>query len=98
MQNAEDLSRHPDYVAAVIGIGQENLPYNGNKRQPRSETTWSANRLDKFETAGKPVTDYTTKACVTDDFYARANAMGYVPYATRPRRAKDHPRARAGLG
>ena len=57
----------------------------GNKRQPRSETTWSANRLDKFETAGKPVTDYTTKACVTDDFYARANAMGYVPpWATSP--------------
>lgn len=59
--------------------------YNGNKRQPQSETTWSASRLDEFKTSGKPVlvTDYVTKTRQIDDFYARANAKGYVPYATR---------------
>lgn len=85
MQNAEDLSAHPDYVAAVSGIGKEDLFYNGNKRQPQSETAWSASRLDKFNAAGKPVlvTDYVTKTCQINDFYAKANARGYVPYATR---------------
>ena len=29
------------------------------------------------------VTDYVTKARQIGDFYAKANARGYVPYATR---------------
>ena len=57
----------------------------GNKLQPQSERAWSASRLDEFKAAGKPVlvTDYVTKTRQIGDFYARANAKGYVSYATR---------------
>ncbi len=85
VQNAEDLSSHPDYVAAVSGIGKEDLFYNGNRRQPASETAYSISRLDKFKAAGKPVlvTDYVTKARQVNNFYTRAGVKGYVPYASR---------------
>lgn len=86
VQNAEDLSTHPDYVQAVSGIGKEDLFYNGNRRQPSSETNYSVNRLDRFKEAGKPVlvTDYVTKKRRSiNDFYGKAEAKDYVPYATR---------------
>ena len=46
---------------------------------------WSASRLARFEAAGKPVlvTEYVTKTRQIGAFYTKANARGYVPYATR---------------
>jgi cysteinyl-tRNA synthetase, unknown class len=85
VQNAEELSRHPDYVQAVSGIGKEDLFYNGNRRQPADEVRWSVRQLDRFKEAGKPVlvTDYVTRRARIDAFYGKALLHGYVPYATR---------------
>ena len=85
VQNAEELSRHPDYVQSVSGIGKEDLFYNGNQRQPAAETGYSIRQLDRFKAAGKPVlvTDYVTQPAKIDDFYKQARSRGYVPYATR---------------
>ncbi len=85
VQNAEELSSHPDYVQAVSGIGKEDLFYNGNRRQPADEVRWSVRQLDRFKEAGKPVlvTDYVTRRARIDAFYEKAQARGYVPYATR---------------
>jgi cysteinyl-tRNA synthetase len=85
VQNAEELSQHPDYVQVVSGIGKEDLFYNGNRRQPAGEVEWSVNQLDRFKAAGKPVlvTDYVTERPKIDAFYQKAHSHGYVPYATR---------------
>ena len=85
VQNAEELSTHPDYVQAVSGIGKEDLFYNGNRRQPADEVRWSVQQLDRFKDAGKPVlvTDYVTERAKIDAFYNKAHSNGYVPYATR---------------
>ena len=74
VQNAEELSVHPDYVQTVSGIGKEDLFYNGNRRQPASEVEWSVNQLDRFKEAGKPVlvTDYVTERPRIDAFYQKA--------------------------
>ncbi len=85
VQNAEELSRYPDYVQTVSGIGKEDLFYDGNRRQPASEVRWSVKQLDRFKEAGKPVlvTDYVTQRDKIDAFYKKAQSHGYVPYATR---------------
>ncbi len=85
VQNAEELSTHPDYVATVSGIAKEDLFYNGNRRQSTSETNWSVSHLDVFKAAGKPVlvTDYVTKRTKKDTFYEKTRTRGYVPFATR---------------
>jgi cysteinyl-tRNA synthetase len=85
VQNAEELSQHPDYVGAVSGIGKEDLFYDGNRRQPDAEVRWSVQQLDRFEEAGKPVlvTDYVTRSAKIDAFYGTAQSHGYVPHATR---------------
>ena len=85
VQDAEELSRHPDYVQAVSGIGKEDLFYNGNHRQPADEVRWSVQQLDRFKAAGKPVlvTDYVTRRAKVDACYGKALSHGYVPYATR---------------
>jgi cysteinyl-tRNA synthetase len=85
VQNAEELSVHDDYVRTVSGIGKEDLFYDGNRRQPDSEVRWSVSHLDAFKAAGKPVlvTDYVTRRPRIDAFCDRAQARGYVPYATR---------------
>jgi uncharacterized protein (TIGR01370 family) len=54
VQNAKGLSRHPDYVRTVSGIGNEDLFYYGNRRQPADEVRWSVKQLDHFNEAGKP--------------------------------------------
>lgn len=85
VQNAEELSRHPDYVQTVSGIGKEDLFYDGNRHQPADEIAYSVRQLDRFKAAGKPVlvTDYVTRRDKINDFYRKANSRGYVPYATR---------------
>jgi cysteinyl-tRNA synthetase len=85
VQNAEELSVHPDYLQTVSGIGKEDLFYDGNRRQPTGEVNWSVSHLDTFKDAGKPVlvTDYVTEKAKVDAFYQRARSHGYVPYVTR---------------
>jgi cysteinyl-tRNA synthetase len=85
VQNAEELSRHSDYVHTVSGIGKEDLFYYGNRRQPADEVRWSVKQLDRFKEAGKPVLviDYVTERAKIDAFYRMAHSHGYVPYATR---------------
>ncbi len=85
VQNAEGLSRYPDYVQTVSGIGKEDLFYDGNRRQPADETYYSIRRLDRFKQAGKPVfvIDYVTRQARIDEFYRKAHNHGYIPYATR---------------
>jgi cysteinyl-tRNA synthetase len=83
-QNGEQLSGHPEYVAAVTGIGQEDTWYDGNMPQAPSHTTTVTASLDVFLRAGKLVlvTDYVTERSLIDDFYAKAFDRGFVPYAT----------------
>jgi cysteinyl-tRNA synthetase len=83
-QNGEGLSSHADYVQAVTGIGKEDTWYNDNLRQPSSYTAEVIGNLDVFKAAGKLVlvVDYVTQKSKIDDFYAKAEARGYVPYAT----------------
>ena len=82
-QNAAELGRYPDYMATVTGLGQEDTWYNGNQKSP-----WTADTvpwLEKFVAAGKLVlcTDYCRRPAQIDDFYAKAKAIGAVPYSAR---------------
>ncbi len=83
-QNGEALSVHPDYVQTVTGIGREDTWYDENDPQPPEHTAEVIAGLDVFRQAGKLVlaTDYARRQELIDDFYARAEAKGYVPYAT----------------
>ena len=83
-QNGEALSAHSDYVQTVTGIGREDTWYQDNDPQPPGHTAAAIAGLDVFHRAGRLVlvTDYVTRPELIDDFYARAEAEGYVPYAT----------------
>jgi cysteinyl-tRNA synthetase len=87
-QNGAELAaRFPDYLAAVDGIGQEDVYYGypdeGDASPPEFVAAIEAN-LDRFVAAGKPVLAivYTSDPAQIDDHYARARARGYVPFAT----------------
>lgn len=85
VQNAEEIAAdYPAYVAAVDGIGKEDTWYNGNSANKKSEINFSLENLDIFKRAGKLVLsmDYTTKTKTINDYYAKALAKGYVPYAS----------------
>jgi cysteinyl-tRNA synthetase len=83
-QNGEGLGAHADYLAAVTGIGREDVWYDDNEPQPAEDTSAACDGLDRFLDADKLVlvVDYVTRKELIDDFYARAEARGYVPYAT----------------
>lgn len=83
-QNGETLSAYSDYVATVTGIGREDTWYMDNDAQSSSDTEYITPHLDVFKQAGKLVlvTDYVTQQSLIDDFYAKAIAKGYIPYAT----------------
>lgn len=82
--NGEALSSYADYVQAVTGIGKESLWYSDNTPQSDSATTSAISKLDTFKNAGKTilVLEYPTQASLIDDLYSKANAKGYIPYAT----------------
>jgi cysteinyl-tRNA synthetase len=84
-QNAEALSSHNDYVQTVTGIGAEDVWYNDNISQSSSYTNGVLQNLDVFDSAGKLVlvVDYVTQIAKIDDFYQKAVAKDYVPYATQ---------------
>jgi len=83
-QNGEGLSTHSDYVQIVTGIGREDTWYTDNDPNPEEDINLVLAHLDVFRGAGKLVlcTDYVTEDNLIDDFYAKAIAKGYVPYAT----------------
>jgi len=83
-QNGEALAVHSDYLEVVTGIGREDTWYCGNTPQPSEATAQAITYLDMFRQAGKLVlvVDYVTQLSLIDDFYAKAQARGYVPYAT----------------
>ena len=93
----------PTYVTTVDGIGAEDTWTVGNRTQTLYDSEHVTAWLDRFRDAGKPVLsiDYPTVRAKVDDFYALAEARGYVPY--NPPRALDqyvldptHPPAPAG--
>src|SRR5690606_19289171 len=85
-QNAEELgTMFPDFLAAVNGIGVEDLYYGYPRDHEASPADWTAEReaiLDQWVAAGKLVLviDYTDKAEQIADAYARSAARGYVEY------------------
>ncbi|MEO7003654.1 MAG: endo alpha-1,4 polygalactosaminidase, partial [Ktedonobacterales bacterium] len=83
-QNGEELSAHADYVQAVSGIGEEDTWYDGDTPQDADHTASVLANLDVFRRAGKfvLVVDYVTQPRLISDFYAKAQAKGYIPYAT----------------
>jgi len=87
-QNAAELAAHfPQYLAAVDGIGQEEIYYGYPDDGDPSPPDFLAEvepELDRFVEAGKTVllTAYTTDPAQIDEQYARARAQGYIPFAT----------------
>jgi cysteinyl-tRNA synthetase len=87
-QNAAELVEYfPNYLAAVDGIGQEDMYYGydgDGEPTPEEETAKLEQVLDLYVAAGKVVllTAYTTDRVQIDDHYARAQARGYTPFAT----------------
>lgn len=87
IQNAEELAlTHPGLLAAVDGIGVEDL-YYGNLRENRaSPAAWTTEReeiLKLWLAQGKIVLtiDYTDHAKQIADAYARSRANGFIPFA-----------------
>ena len=84
VQNGEALASHTDYVQTINGIGREDIWYNENTPNSASHIHSVTTNLDVFKQAGKIVLaiDYVTQKNLIDDFYSKAKAKGYVPYAT----------------
>jgi cysteinyl-tRNA synthetase len=78
------LAEHPDYLSVCTGIGNEDNWYSDNDRNDQQDTNETLAYLDRFKKAGKLVlvTDYVTRPSLIDDFYKKAQAKGYVPFAT----------------
>lgn len=83
-QNAEELSSHSDYVSAVTGIGREGTWFNDNVPNSAAQISAATANLDVFKQAGKLVLviDYVTQQALIDEFYSKATAKGYAPFAT----------------
>jgi cysteinyl-tRNA synthetase, unknown class len=81
-QNGAELGKHPEYMAVVTGLGQEDTWYNGDAVSPWTAGTVPA--LERFQRAGKLVlcTDYCRRPAHIERFYRKAQAHGFVPYAT----------------
>ena len=82
-QNGSQLSVvDSSYIGTVDGIGAEDTWTVGNRTQTRYDTDHVTAWLDLFRDAGKTVLaiDYPTVTRRIDEFYARAEARGYVPF------------------
>lgn len=97
-QNGEELGsesniapslRPANYFAAIDGIGREDVWFNGNRINRRSEFTETLSALQTFRRAGKFVLtiDYVTRADLRRKYFAAAEANGFLALA--PRRALD---------
>jgi cysteinyl-tRNA synthetase len=87
-QNAAELAADfPAYLAAVDGIGQEDIYYGyeeDDQPTPPDVTAELEGHLDVFKNVGKLVltVDYATTPAHVDDAYAKSRAKGYVPFVT----------------
>ncbi|HTS16802.1 MAG TPA: MJ1477/TM1410 family putative glycoside hydrolase [Verrucomicrobiae bacterium] len=83
-QNGAALVTNADYLAGISALGAEDTWFNGDHRQQTSDTAYVVPLLDMVVNSGKPVLaiDYPQKATSIDAFYGRAEARGYVPYAS----------------
>jgi cysteinyl-tRNA synthetase len=83
-QNCPELGVHADYMKVVTGIGAEDTWYDGNKANKAADIRDTLADLDRFKAAGKVVLviDYVTQKPLIDDFYTKARARGYIPYAS----------------
>jgi cysteinyl-tRNA synthetase len=86
-QNGEPLADVPGYIDVVSGIGREDLYYGNpddNRASPARFTAEAEGYLDRYVKAGKLVlsVDYTQRPEQVADGYKRAQARGYVHYAT----------------
>ncbi|MEP0848666.1 MAG: endo alpha-1,4 polygalactosaminidase [Phycisphaerae bacterium] len=78
--------RRADYFAAIDGIGAEDTFYFGDadENNPLDPQAAAIALLDGFRAAGLAVLaiDYVTRNELIDDFYGRAKARGWLPYAS----------------
>ena len=86
--DAELAADFPEYLAAVDGIGQEDMYYgydDDNVATPPDVVAEIEANLDLFVSAGKTVllVAYTTDPAQIADHYRRARARGYVPFAAK---------------
>ena len=79
-QNGEALGVHPEYLAAVDGIGREDVWYNDDDVQDDTNTTLGCLKL--FSDAGIHVivVDYPTDTELIADFIGKAESLGYSSY------------------
>lgn len=86
VQNAEELAgRDRQYLATITGIGREETDVTATDRvTSEGERRTVERELDRLIAAGKVVltVDYATRPRLIDEAYRRAQAKGYVPYAT----------------
>ncbi len=83
-QNGETLAEDKDYLAAVDGIGREDLYYDGDRKQSGDEVRSAERDLRRFIDAGKPVfsVHYCRKPADIADVEARTAKQGYVSLNT----------------
>ena len=88
------------YLSVCNGIGQEDVWYNEKKPQPKQESEWLTRILDIYKANGKLILsiDYVWDAKNWNsasnkkrfnDYYKKAYAKGYVPYAANSTRDLD---------
>jgi cysteinyl-tRNA synthetase len=87
-----------DYLTSCDGIGQEDLWYNETTPQPADSVRWTLKALKTFRSKGKKVLsiDYiwdpahvfgSSNVVRFNDYYAKALAQAFVPYAGNKNRA-----------
>jgi cysteinyl-tRNA synthetase len=79
-----------DYLAAIDGVGQEDLFYgyrSDDKATPASETEYLLDFLEHCENSGVEVlvTDYCNTVAYVDDSYASGNERGFITFAAPDR-------------
>jgi cysteinyl-tRNA synthetase len=84
-QNGETLLDNPRYLAAVDGIGKEDLFYSGDENShsnTKSETGDSMKRLKRAAAAGKLVltVEYLTNLRHIRDYRKQASHAGFLTY------------------
>ena len=79
-QNASQLLAHADFLAAISGIGMEDLFTDGNKAQPKSDTSDVVENLKPLDEAGKPVMliEYPQNAQLRSAVKKLAKENGFV--------------------
>jgi uncharacterized protein (TIGR01370 family) len=85
VNGAEELLARPPYLAAIDGVGKENVYFGlSGTNVPNSPTdvVWTENHLQMAQQAGKDVVviEYVSDPAAVQTAVARATAKGYAPY------------------